>query len=418
MTQRNASNNRIPSKDNDRNWTGSNLMAVILNVLGTNGADTLKSTGAVEVISGGDGIDKLIFDEGTKGVTVNLKYGTLTDSFGNNEKITGVEIVIGTSFADKITGSDKADYLVGGAGNDTLSGGLGQDELYGGTGNDSLSGGSDSDYFVGGAGNDTINGGAGFDLVDYSDEGGASGVTVNLLTNKATDSYGDTDTFIAIERIRGTDFADTMSGNSSANMFEGGGGNDSIDGLGGDDILRGNFGDDMIKGGTGNDMLTGGRGFDTIDGGTGTGDTVDYRADDGWHGVSVNLTTGLAEDSWGDVDKFISIERVIGTDFADWFMGNTAVNQLNGMGGNDTLSGGGGNDTFVFWADHGNDQVNDFNTGDILNLAAFGFKTVDDIIAVSSGHELGVIIQTSATSSIVLVDVNVTSLATLGYIFA
>jgi Ca2+-binding RTX toxin-like protein len=383
-------------------------MAVILNVLGTNGADTLKSTGAVEIIGGGDGIDKLIFDEGTKGVTVNLKSGTLTDSFGNSEKVTGIEIVIGTSFADKITGSDKADYLVGGAGNDTLSGGLGQDELYGGTGNDSLSGGSDSDYFVGGAGNDTINGGAGFDLVDYSDEGGLSGIKVNLLTNKATDSYGDTDTFIAIERVRGTDFADTLSGNNSANMFEGGGGND---------ILRGNFGDDVIKGGTGNDMLTGGRGFDTLDGGTGN-DTVDYRADDGWHGVSVNMTTGLAVDSWGDTDKFVSIERVIGTDFADWFMGSTAANQLNGMGGNDTLAGGGGNDTFVFWADHGNDQINDFNAGDILDLAAFGFKSVDDVIAHSSGHELGVIIQTSATSSIVLVDVNVTSLATLGYIFA
>jgi Ca2+-binding RTX toxin-like protein len=405
-------------KGHDAKTTGGNQMAVILNVLGTNGADTLKSTGAVEIIGGGDGIDKLIFDEGKKGVTVNLKSGTLTDSFGNNEKVTGIEIVVGTSFADKITGSDKADYLVGGAGNDTLSGGAGQDELYGGTGNDSLNGGSDSDYLVGGAGNDTINGGTGFDLVDYSDEGGASGVTVNLATNKATDTYGDTDTFISIERVRGTDFVDTLSGNNSANMFEGGGGNDTIDGLGGDDILRGNFGNDMIRGGTGNDMLTGGRGFDTIDGGTGSADTVDYRVDDGWHGVSVNLTTGLAEDTWGDVDKLVSIERVIGTDFADWFMGNTAANQLNGMGGNDTLAGGGGNDTFVFWVDHGNDQINDFNAGDILNLAAFGFKTVDDVIAHSSGHDLGVIIQTSATSSIVLVDVNVTSLATLGYIFA
>jgi Ca2+-binding RTX toxin-like protein len=393
-------------------------MAVILNVLGTNGADTLKSTGAVEVISGGDGIDKLIFDEGTKGVIVNLKAGTLTDSFGNNEKVTGIEIVIGTSFADKMTGSDKADYLVGGAGNDTLSGGLGQDEFYGGTGNDSLIGGNDSDYFVGGEGNDTLNGGSGFDLVDYSDEGGASGITVDLATKKATDTYGTTDTYVSIERVRGTDFADKLSGNGSVNMFEGGGGNDTIDGLGGDDILRGNFGDDVIKGGTGNDMLTGGRGFDTLDGGTGSLDTVDYRADDGWHGVSVNMTTGLAEDSWGDSDTLVSIENAIGTDFADWFMGNSAANQLNGMGGNDTLSGGGGNDTFVFWAEHGNDQINDYNAGDILNLAAFGFTSVDDVIARSSGHELGVIIQTSATSSIVLVDVNVTSLATLGYIFA
>jgi Ca2+-binding RTX toxin-like protein len=398
--------------------TVNKAQPVILNVLGTNGNDTLKNTGAVELVDGVLGVDKMVFEEGNQGVTVNLKTGAIVDSFGNKETVRGIEIVVGTSFADKMTGSDNADYLVGGAGNDTLSGGAGNDELYGGSGDDSMSGGSGSDYFMGEAGNDTMNGGSGFDMVDYFDDGGKQGVVVDLTANKATDGFGNTDTFISIERVRGSDFADMFSGNSSVNMFEGGAGNDTMDGLGGNDILNGGFGDDKMLGGTGNDMLTGGRGFDYIDGGAGSQDTVDYRYDAGWHGASVNLTTGLAEDSWGDVDTLVGIERAIGTDFADWFMGNKSVNQLNGMGGDDTMAGGGGNDTFVFWASHGNDQINDFNAGDVLDLSALGFKSIDDVIAASQAHDLGVLIRTGEGSSILLVDVNVNAMATLGYIFA
>jgi Ca2+-binding RTX toxin-like protein len=393
-------------------------MAVIQNVLGTNGNDTLKSTGAVEMIDGGLGLDKLVFDEGTRGVSVNLKAGTLTDSFGNKETVSGIEIVIGTSLNDKITGTDFADYLVGGDGNDSLYGGAGSDELYGGSGDDYLSGGSSSDYFVGGKGNDTISGGSGFDLVDYSDEGGSLGITVDLLANTATDTYGSTDTYTSIERVRGSDMADTFSGNNSANMFEGGGGNDTIDGLSGDDVIRGGFGDDRLLGGAGADMIAGGRGNDYMDGGSGSKDVADYANDGGWHGVSVNLTTGVAEDSWGDIDTLVSIEQIVGTDFDDWFMGKAGSNSFTGAGGNDTMSGGGGNDTFVFGLGHGRDQINDFNTGDILDLVALGFHSIAEVQAASVGHNLGTLINTGADSSILLVDVNINSLASLGYVFA
>ncbi len=393
-------------------------MAVKLNVLGTNGNDTLKNTGAVEIINGGEGIDKLVFDEGTRGISVNLAKGTITDSFGRKDMVSGVEIVIGTSFNDKITGSANTDILVGGAGNDSLYGGAGSDELYGGTGNDLLSGGTESDYFVGGQGQDTISGGSGFDMVDYSDEGGKFGVTVNLAANTAIDSYGDKDTYSSIERVRGTDFADKLAGNNSDNMFEGGGGNDTIDGLGGNDILNGGFGDDLISGGTGADTLVGGRGNDTLDGGSGSADVVDYSLDAGWHGVSVNLTTGNAEDTWGDVDKLVSIENVVGTSFDDWIFGSKGANVITGGAGNDTLTGGGGNDTFVFGLGHGNDRINDFNAGDKFDVSGLGFKTVQDILAIAEGNDLGVLLHTGTGSSIQLVDVNIASLASLGYIFA
>jgi Ca2+-binding RTX toxin-like protein len=400
-------------------WMGlmATIKKVILNVLGTDGNDTIQNTGAVEMIQGGFGIDKVIFEEGTKGINVNLATGKVTDSFGNKETISGVEIVIGTSFNDIIIGSANADYLIGNGGDDKLSGGAGSDELYGGTGNDTMNGGADSDYMVGGAGNDAINGGAGFDLVDYSDEGGTSGVTVNLTTKAATDTYGGTDTLTSVERIRGTELVDSLTGNSVANMFEGGAGNDMLDGAGGDDILWAGFGDDMVIGGTGHDQLVGGRGFDTLNGGRGI-DTVDYSLDAGWHGVAVNLMTGLAEDTWGDTDTLIAVENLVGSEFADWFMGNGSANSLTAGAGDDIMTGGAGADTFVFGAGHGHDKINDYVAGDMLDLRGLGFTSAADVVAASAGHELGAVINTGEGSSIVLVDVNISSLGNLSYIFA
>ncbi len=386
-------------------------------ITGTSGNDTFHSTGYVEVISGGSGIDKLIFDDITRGVNINVATGVYIDSAGNREQISGIEIFVGTSFADRIVGSTAAEIFVGGGGNDTLTGGGGMDEFYGGAGNDVLTGGSTADYFVGGSGNDAINGGAGFDLVDYSDEGGKFGVTVNLATGVAKDTYGDTDKLSNIERVRGTELADSITGNSGNNLLEGWDGNDTVDGGAGNDTLFGGFGNDSLFGGTGNDTLVGGRGADTLDGGANT-DTVDYSQDGGWHGISLNLLKGFAEDTWGDSDKLIAIENVVGSAFDDWIVGNIGNNVITGGAGNDTMTGGGGNDIFVFAPGHCNDQINDFNKGDKLDLSALGFKSVADVQAHAAGHDLGVVIYTSETSSIVLVDVNVNSLATLGYIFA
>jgi Ca2+-binding RTX toxin-like protein len=386
------------------------------NVVGTMLNDVLKSTAANEAIVGGEGIDKLIFEEGTKGVVVNLKKGTIVDSYGKRDTVSGVEIVTGTSFNDRIVGSDDTDYLVGGGGDDYLHGGLGSDELYGGEGNDKLYGGQGNDFLVGGKGSDYINGGAGFDTADYSDEGGA-GITVNLKAGTVIDTYGNTDTLVSIERIRATDYDDNLVGSNAANVFEAGGGNDHLDGGNGNDTLLAGFGNDTVLGGNGNDILVGGRGADMLDGGKGK-DTVDYSQDAGWRAVAVNLATGLGEDSWGDSDILTGIENVTGGDLGDWIHGDGFSNVLNGGAGDDILTGGGGNDVFAFGAGHGHDQINDFNAGDQLNLAALGFNSVDDVLAVAQGHELGAMIVTGEGSSIVLVDVNVNDLGSLGYIFS
>ncbi|WP_075289979.1 calcium-binding protein [Pararhizobium arenae] len=66
----------------------------------------------------------------------------------------GIMNVTGSQLADTLVGGSKADTLKGGAGNDVLRGGKGADALYGGKGNDTLIGGAFADYMAGGSGSD------------------------------------------------------------------------------------------------------------------------------------------------------------------------------------------------------------------------------------------------------------------------
>src|SRR5262249_61170374 len=90
-----------------------------------------------------------------------------------------------------------------------------------------------------------------------------------------------------------------------------------------------------------NATLTGGAGNDFLVGGSGI-DTADYSAESGPNGVSVNLTTGTATDTFGNTDTLSSIENAIGTSHADSFTTNTAAGA-----GVDTFTGGAGDDTYT-----------------------------------------------------------------------
>ncbi len=384
------------------------------------GNDTFVGGAGIDSIYGGAGLDMVDYrqEAGVKGINVNLKTGVAYDTYGNKDFLSGIEIVHGSKFNDRIVGSDSTDYLVGNDGNDYLAGGKGMDELYGGTGNDSLYGGADSDYLVGGQGNDLLSGGAGFDFVDFSDEGGEKGVTVDLVKGTATDSYGGADTLRSIEHVRGTDFADSMLGGSGDNWLRGQAGNDTLNGGAGTgkDTLDGGFGDDLLIGNNGDDSLIGGRGDDTLDGGKGV-DIADYATDGGWHGISLNLTMGSAEDSWGSLDKLVGIENARGTDFDDWLFGDAKANRLDGGLGNDTLTGAAGKDTFVF--NGGDDKINDFSVADdTLDLSGMGVTSLDQVIAAGIGVDLGVMLDFGQGNQICLVDVNVNQLSLLQYTFA
>lgn len=383
------------------------------------GNDYVVGGAGKDTLAGGVGIDKLDFgaEGGTKGINVNLKAGWAYDSFGSKDLVSGFEIVIGTKFDDKITGSDATDYLVGGDGNDVLKGGGGEDEIYGGTGNDKLYGGSGSDLLFGGQGNDYINGGQGFDTVSYFDDGGTTGIVADLKKGTVIDGFGTTDKLVSVESVQGSEFADKIAGNNADNWFRGEAGDDVLDGQGGNDVIWGGFGEDKLLGGKGNDMLAGGHGNDVIDGGLGI-DTADYAQDGGWHGIAVNLGTGAGTDSWGYDDQLMNIENVTGTAFDDWIMGNQNANLIAGGAGNDILAGGAGSDTFVFNFENGNDTINDFNlVEDTLDLRGLGFASREDVMSHVIAHDLGMAL-TFDGGSIVLVDVNVSKAADLSLLFA
>ncbi len=81
-----------------------------VDVDGTSGNDVFHNTEKTENVTGGDGIDKMVFAEGKSGVRVSLdgEQGSIVDAFGNQEKVTGVEVFVGTSLNDTMEGSANA----------------------------------------------------------------------------------------------------------------------------------------------------------------------------------------------------------------------------------------------------------------------------------------------------------------------
>ena len=257
--------------------------------------------------------------------------------------------------------------------------GDGGGELVGSDGDDTLFGGAGDDILHGGDGADRMEGGGGLDEVTYGDA--TSGIGVNLGANTAWGAASG-DTFTSIENLTGTDFGDTLIGDTGANTIQGGDGNDVLDGRQGDDTLEGGEGNDTLRGGwgAGNDTLVGGEGNDTLEGGDGndilsggTGadhhdggagsDYIDYRDIDGG-GIGINMIAGS---SWGKSagDTFTSIENVWGSLYSDKIVGTDDRNFLIGGGGHDNVEGRGGND--VIYGGWGHDVLDGGNGNDYLN---------------------------------------------------
>ncbi|WP_448208230.1 cadherin-like domain-containing protein [Azospirillum sp. sgz302134] len=125
-----------------------NLAAAnIERVYGGSGADTLTAAAAgagVEINAGGGddvlvgsafadwlrgdaGIDTVDYGSSFAGVTVSLASGTGSGGSAAGDRLSGVENLIGSDFADSLTGDAGANRLTGGGGNDTLIGGAGID---------------------------------------------------------------------------------------------------------------------------------------------------------------------------------------------------------------------------------------------------------------------------------------------------
>jgi serralysin len=116
---------------------------------------------------------------------------------------------------------------------------------------------------IGGAGADVHNGGAGTDRAQYTDA--PAGLTVDLQTPANNTGIAIGDSYISIENLYGSNFADNLRGNAGDNTIWGGTGNDILHGRADNDTLNGGLGNDVMIGGLGLDSLTGGGGFDRFD---------------------------------------------------------------------------------------------------------------------------------------------------------
>jgi serralysin len=268
-------------------------------IVGDQGNDVLIGGLGADTLDGSDGSDWAYYANSASAVNVYLSYNIGQSGDAEGDTFLSIENIWGSNFNDTMIGDAAANYIVGGLGNDVLIGGLGSDILDGGDGsdwayyaqstsavgvhlnynlgqggeaagdtfigieniwgskfNDTLSGNSGSNYIVGDHGNDVLIGGLGTDTLDGGDgsdwayyANSAAAVMVNLANGLTSGGDAAGDSFLGIENIWGSAFADTLTGDGNGNILLGGGGNDVLAGGLGSDIFyfsANSFGTDTI----------------------------------------------------------------------------------------------------------------------------------------------------------------------------
>jgi Ca2+-binding RTX toxin-like protein len=341
-------------------------LSEIEGISGSPGADTLtgdagdnwfEGLAGADVIDGGPGWDNADYSQSPAGVTLDLGSTAPQVSAGDasGDTLINLEGVHGSSHDDTIIGSAGDDWIEGGPGADTITGGDGWDitsymlseeavtvdlssaapqvstgeangdiltgieGVIGSPGDDMLTGSDQGNHLEGGPGADEIRGGDGDDFVDYwwSEDP----VTVDLGSIdpqvSAGDASGDTFPELDIEGVRGSQGADTLTGNEDDNWFETGMGADTVDGGAGFDRAQYNWSEDP---------------------------------------VTVNLETNVNTGGEAEGDTLTNIEMVMGSQGNDSLTGDAGDNVLFGSAGDDIINGGAGND--VLGGDAGTDIIN------------------------------------------------------------
>ena len=126
-------------------------------VCGMAGDDLLIGGRGADILAGSAGVDTISYANAARGVAVDLGQGTARGQ--GRDVVSTVEDVIGSRYADLLTGGATRNLLRGLRGRDTVLGGYRSDVLHGGSGRDDLDGGEDllggdSDACHGGRGSD------------------------------------------------------------------------------------------------------------------------------------------------------------------------------------------------------------------------------------------------------------------------
>ncbi|MEL6571957.1 MAG: Hint domain-containing protein [Pseudomonadota bacterium] len=377
-------------------------------VLGGTGDDTVNidQTDGTDAITGGeDGsgtdIDTVNFGDVSNTDAVNVTFtgdeeaNYQVGTTGSDGTFAEIERVVGTANDDTfdLSGDSDGITVVAGTGDDTITSGQGDDTVEGGTGDDifTVDQNDGTDTFTGGEDGD----GSDIDTVSFDDMTNTDGVSVSFSGDEEgsyqVGAAGSDGTFAEVERIVGTDNADTinLTGDTAGITVESGAG---------DDVVTSGAGDDSINTGTGQDdiVINDDFGNDAVDGGTGadgTGDVLDGSA------LTQNVVIDFSAAETGTVSNgvdtlsFAEIEEIVTGSGDDTVLGDAGNDVVSTGAGVDTISGGAGDDTFDAGAGAdtiaggiGDDSIT-ASTGDdtIVIEDTFGDDTIDGGSDVGNG---------------------------------
>ena len=311
----------------------------------------LSNTGYVVILSG-SAFD-IAGDTATGGT---VKSVTVRDSADTTTlmSITGLEVKLPRLFGSlfgKDGGADPDPFAAMTLlmkDNDALTGSSESDQLGAWSpGRDTIKTKGGNDFVGGDIGDDRLDGGSGYDTLSYYhslyDTTSSHGVRLDAEKGRASDAWGDEDSFKNFESFEGSKFKDIIKGTDSIDF------NEEFRGLKGADEIDGRYGWD--------------RAVYIFDAGYGGGNAID-----------ANLSSGRIRDGWGDVDKVRNVEGVFGTASNDTFRGNAQNNEFHGLDGVDSANGGGGYDYLGFWT---NDYWGGQN-GVEVDLSAKTQQVLDD----------------------------------------
>jgi len=278
-----------------------------------------------------------------------------------------------------ICGTDVDNTIRGGKGDDTIYGRGGDDTLYGEAHRDILKGEAGNDTLIGGEDQDTLDGGGDTDTVDYNQEGGDGAVIVDLIAGSATDTYGDEDTLISIENVKGTAGSkgvDIIKGNNDPNIIDGGDNvtddnaatSDKLDGRGGKDTIvvrKATFNLATAQNASAGDPNI--KNFENIEG-RGTKQTTTDGTTTTLY-IALELTGDNKANTITGADGGAVADTINGAGGSDMLYGRRGNDILNGGPGKDTLDGGLGNDCFQLSLNDLDTVISDFVSGnDMIRL--------------------------------------------------
>ncbi len=385
--------------DNDT-LTVNGSVTVGTTLLGGNGNDTLRGGGGNDSLDGGGGNDSLDGGAGNDTYMFNtntqLNSDSITDSAGTDllsfvGSTTSVAVNLGLTTAQTVNANltltlasaTSMENMTGGSGNDTLTGNTLANSLTGGGGNDALTGGAGNDTYSFDTdlvlGSDTINeSGGGIDTLDFSPTTTRT-VAVNLSTAAAqVVNAGLTLTLSSattLEHVKGGAFSNVLTGNTLANTLTGGAGSDTLTGGAGNDSLDGGAGDDTYAFVTNTQLDS-----DTVADSAGL-DRLYFVGSTNNVAVSLGLTTQQTVNANLKLTLLsaTALENIYGGSGNDTLTGNTFNNSLVGGDGNDILSGGIGND--ALYGQGGDDSLDGGTQDDrylFLTTTQLGADTVAD----------------------------------------